>query len=207
MIVDPAEQARHLPPGRHLIAVVGAPASGKSTYAHRLAYDLTLAGRIAQVVPMDGFHLDNTILDQRNQRARKGAPHTFDVRGLRRLLTDIKSGGAVIYPLFDRDRDLAVAGAAELSAETELVVVEGNYLLYDHPDWRDLADLWSLSIRLDVPEATLRERLMQRWRDQGLDDETAFARMSGNDLPNAIEIATHPLPATITLSSEPLGKT
>ena len=151
MSVDPVTESLRLPAGRHLIAVAGPPASGKSTFAHRLAYELTLAGRIAQVVPMDGFHLDNTILDGRDDRARKGAPHTFDVRGFRRLLQDIMTGGAVVYPLFDRDRDLAVAGAGELAAETDLVVVEGNYLLYDHPDWRDLAGLWALSIRLDVP--------------------------------------------------------
>ena len=199
MSVDPVTESLRLPAGRHLIAVAGPPASGKSTFAHRLAYELTLAGRIAQVVPMDGFHLDNTILDGRDDRARKGAPHTFDVRGFRRLLQDIMTGGAVVYPLFDRDRDLAVAGAGELAAETDLVVVEGNYLLYDHPDWRDLADLWALSIRLDVPEATLRARLMQRWREHGLDGEAAFARMNGNDMPNALEIIRHPLPATITI--------
>lgn len=199
---DPVAAALALPPGRHLIAVAGAPASGKSTYAHRLAYELTLAGRIAQVVPMDGFHLDNTILDGRGDRARKGAPHTFDARGFRRLLEDILNGGAVFLPLFDRARDLAIVAAGELSAETELVIVEGNYLLYDHPDWRDLARLWSLSIRLEVPLPILRTRLMQRWREHGLSGEDAIAKVRENDLPNGEEIAAHPLPADIVLVQE-----
>ena len=54
MSVDPVTESLRLPAGRHLIAVAGPPASGKSTFAHRLAYELTLAGRIAQVVPKIG---------------------------------------------------------------------------------------------------------------------------------------------------------
>lgn len=187
--------ALSLPPGRHLIAVAGPPASGKSHFADRFAHDLTEAGRPAQVVAMDGFHLDNTLLDASGDRARKGAPHTFDLRGFARLLSDIASGGAVVHPLFDRSRDLAVAGAGRIAAETDLVVVEGNYLLYDAPGWRDLAALWSLSIWLDVPVDILRARLMQRWREQGMTGEAAFAKVRENDLPNAEDMIAHRLPA------------
>ncbi|TYB91071.1 AAA family ATPase [Oceaniovalibus sp. ACAM 378] len=199
-VSDIQRAALNLAPGRHLIAVAGAPASGKSTFAETLARDLTQIGRRAQVVPMDGFHLDNALLDSRGDRARKGAPHTFDARGFVRLMQDIAKGGAVIYPLFDRNRDLAVAGAGELAANTELVIVEGNYLLFDAPVWRDLAALWSLSVFLDVPEKTLRERLMQRWRQQGMDSEAAFAKVRENDLPNAGTVITHRLPAQFTLT-------
>jgi len=202
-MIEALRAALHLPRGRHLIAVAGAPASGKSHFAERFVHELNTSGRSAQVVPMDGFHLDNAILDARGDRTRKGAPHTFDLRGFARLLGDMRDGGAVVYPLFDRSRDIAVAGAAELRSETDLVVVEGNYLLYDAPGWRDLAPLWSLSIRLDVPIATLRARLMQRWRQHGLDGEAAYAKMHSNDLPNAQDIAAHPLPATFTIKTAP----
>lgn len=198
-MIDPCTAAMRLPSGRHLIAIAGAPASGKSTYAERLAYELTQSGRAAQVVPMDGFHLDNRILDAREESARKGAPHTFDHRGFYRLMEDIKTGGSVIYPEFDRTLDMAIAGAGVLEAETEMVVVEGNYLLYDHPDWRELAKLWSLTIRIEVPEALLSARLMQRWRQHGLDSETAFDKVRNNDLPNAYAVTMNPLPADITI--------
>ena len=200
MTPDPTAAAIRLPAGRHLIAIAGAPASGKSTYAERLAYDLNSMGRKAQVVPMDGFHLDNAILDARGDRPRKGAPHTFDAAGFLRLMQAIKAGGPVIYPLFDRSRDLAIAGAAELSGDTEMVIVEGNYLLYNHPDWRALADLWSLSVRIDLPEAILTSRLMQRWREHGMDGEAAFKKVRENDLPNAIDVAQNGLPADITIT-------
>lgn len=190
-----------LPPGRHLIAVAGPPASGKSTLADALAHRLAKAGRPAQVVPMDGFHLDNTLLDARGLRARKGAPETFDARGFHRLLADIRTGGPVIFPLFDRTRDLAVAGAGHLGGDTELVVVEGNYLLFDHPDWAALARLWALSIWLEVPRDVLRARLIQRWRDHGFDEAAALAKAEGNDLPNAERVNAHRLTATITLTA------
>jgi len=71
-----------LPKGRRLIAIAGAPASGKSTLAARVVEGLNaqVPGRAA-VVPMDGFHLDDTVLSARGDLARKGAPHTFDVLG------------------------------------------------------------------------------------------------------------------------------
>jgi len=200
-MTNPLAAALALPPGRQLIAVAGPPGSGKSTLAQELAWDLTMAGRPAQVVPMDGFHLDNTLLDIRGLRARKGAPGTFDARGFHRLLADILTGGPVIFPHFDRTRDLAVAGAGALAEDTELVVVEGNYLLFDHPDWAPLAQLWAMSVWLDVPRDVLHDRLVQRWRDFGFDETTARTRAEGNDLPNAERIAAHRLPATLTLSA------
>ena len=41
---------------RRLIAIAGAPASGKSTLATDLTQTLKNAGRKAQLVSMDGFH-------------------------------------------------------------------------------------------------------------------------------------------------------
>ena len=46
-------------PGR-LLGIVGAPGSGKSTLAATL-----MIGRVAALVPMDGFHLDNVELRRR----------------------------------------------------------------------------------------------------------------------------------------------
>ena len=195
------ERALALPEGsRQIIALAGSPASGKSTLAETLARDLTAAGRQAAVVPMDGFHLDNRVLDARGLRHRKGAPDTFDLRGFARLMADLATGGEVIYPLFDRDRDLAIAGAGVLPAQCDLVVVEGNYLLFDAPGWRDLSRFWTLSVFLDVPRARLLERLSARWIAHGLSAEDAQARAEGNDLANAELVQGHRLRADMNLT-------
>ena len=194
-------RALALPKGaRQVIAIAGPPASGKSTVAAELAAQITAKGRLAAVVPMDGFHLDNRILDRRGLRSRKGAPETFDLRGFRGLVTELTAGGDVIFPIFDRNLDLAIAGAGDVPDACDLVVIEGNYLLFDASGWRDLVPHWALSVYLDVPEATLRARLTERWIAQGLDAAAALARAEGNDLPNAARVRNNLLPADIVLA-------
>ena len=72
---------------RRLVAIAGAPTSGKSTLAERLVEEL---GPRAALVPMDGFHLDNRVLDERGLRPRKGAPETFDAAGFVRLVNALR---------------------------------------------------------------------------------------------------------------------
>ncbi|MCH2248226.1 MAG: hypothetical protein MK042_00350, partial [Cognatishimia sp.] len=59
--------------GRSLVAIAGAPASGKSTLAAEMTGALRQAGRKARLIPMDGFHLDNAVLEARGLLSRKGA--------------------------------------------------------------------------------------------------------------------------------------
>jgi fructokinase len=120
---------------RTVIAVAGPPASGKSTIAKDLAATLTEKGIPAKVVPMDGFHLDNSILHQRGLFARKGAPETFDAEGFIALIERLRLGGEVPIPLFDRKRDTSIADADTVPADCAVVIVEGNYLLFDEPPW------------------------------------------------------------------------
>ena len=186
--------------GRRLIAIAGAPASGKSTLAGQLSEAATRAGRSAQVIPMDGFHLDNAILNARGLRSRKGAPETFDGQGFIALMHRLKAGGEIVYPLFERTRDLAVAGAGVIAAECDLAIIEGNYLLFDEAPWRELAPLWDLSVWLDISEDEILARTIQRWLDHGYTESAARARASSNDLENARRIIRAQLPAGLTLS-------
>ncbi len=184
---------------RRLIALAGPPATGKSTLAEALCARLCGDGQSAVVLPMDGFHLDNRILTDRGLLSRKGAPETFDAEGFIALVQRIRAGGAVIAPVFDRARDLAIAGARVIPAEVRTVIVEGNYLLFDAPPWRALAALWDFAIFLDLPEDELRRRLVDRWRAFGLSDDAAAARADGNDLANARHILAARMPAQMTL--------
>lgn len=186
---------------RRLVALAGAPASGKSTLADALADTLRAEGACVQVVPMDGFHLDNAILNARGLLARKGAPQTFDAAGFVQLVGRLRHETSVVYPLFDRARDIAIAGAAEVGAQCDTVIVEGNYVLFDQPLWRSLAAIWDSSIRLDVPKDILEQRLVARWVAHGLDVQVALVLAQENDLPNAQMVLEHMLPATLTLDA------
>lgn len=170
--------------GRIIVALAGPPGAGKSTLsAHVLA---ALPAGEAALVPMDGFHFDNAVLDAMGLRDRKGAPETFDCAGLVATLRRIRSAeGDVAVPVFDRQADLARAGAAIIPADARFVLVEGNYLLLDRMPWSELAPLFDLTIVIDVPMAELEQRLLARWTDLGRSDDAARAWVEGNDLPNA----------------------
>lgn len=169
---------------RIIIALAGPPGAGKSTLSERLLAVLP-AGEAA-LVPMDGFHFDNGVLDRMGLRNRKGAPETFDCAGLAATLRRIRLGERdVAVPIFDREADLARAGAAIVAADTRFVLVEGNYLLLDRTPWSEITPLFDLTIFIDVPLIELERRLLARWRDLGRSPEAVRAWVEGNDLPNA----------------------
>ena len=173
---------------RRLAAIAGPPGSGKSTLAEAVVAELKKAGHETVLMPMDGFHLDDRLLEPRGLLPRKGAPETFDFGGFFATLTRVRSEETVILPVFDRSREIAIAGAAEIRAETRIVVVEGNYLCFNEDPWRNLGALWDFSVFLDVPMDELENRLVARWLSFGYDAETARAKAQGNDLANARRI-------------------
>ena len=168
---------------RFVVAIAGPPGSGKSTLAARLHE--VLPENSSVVVPMDGFHFDDVILNQRGLRPRKGAPETFDYAGFEALLKRIRSvEPEIAIPVFDRTMELSRAGAAIIGAETKFILVEGNYLLLDEPPWSGLAGQFDFTVFVDTPRAELERRLMERWRDHGKSDVAARAWIASNDLPN-----------------------
>ena len=168
---------------RFVVAIAGPPAAGKSTLSAAL-HDL-LAEHGAAVVPMDGFHFDDGVLDRRGQRSRKGAPETFDFGGFEALLKRIRSGEPdIAIPVFDRSMELSRAAAAIVGADTRFVLVEGNYLLLDEAPWSRLGPLFDFSIFIDVPRNELERRLRQRWHEHGKSEADAVAWIASNDMPN-----------------------
>ncbi|WP_295047848.1 AAA family ATPase [uncultured Paracoccus sp.] len=173
------DRIRSLDGGRVLVAVAGAPGSGKSTLAEALVARLD----DAVLVPMDGFHLDDRVLSARGLLARKGAVETFDAEGFAVLVERLSwRDPEVVFPVFDRIREIAVAGAGVVAPHHRIVVVEGNYLLLDLDPWRRLR--YDLRIWLDVPKAELERRLSARWEGLGKDAGQVAAHLE-NDLANA----------------------
>jgi len=192
-----------LGPHRRLIAISGPPGSGKSTTAEHLAGLLNAQDEKTAVVPMDGFHLDNRLLKEDGNREKKGAPQTFDATGFVRLVAALQSDEAVIYPLFDRGQDIAIAGAGRVNVDVKTVVIEGNYVLLKNQPWQGLSKHWSLTISLAISRDVLKKRLIKRWLDQGLTKADAEIRAIDNDLRNADFIITNEQFADIKLTRNP----
>ncbi len=170
-------------PGRALLGIAGAPASGKSTLAERL---VAVLGDDAVLVPMDGFHLDDAVLRRHGSWERKGAIDTFDDAGFAELLHRLRAAGGTVYaPRFDRGLEASIGGAIEVAPDVPLVVTEGNYLLAGAGAWprarAALDEVWFL--RIDP--ALRRERLVERHMRFGRSPDEARARADGTDEVNA----------------------
>ncbi|MFY2823241.1 hypothetical protein [Ruegeria sp. MALMAid1280] len=190
---------------RAIVAIAGPPASGKSTLAETVVQSLNAqqgsAVPLAALVPMDGYHLDNRILEARGLLARKGAPETFDAIGFCNAIKGLKSSQhESFHPKFDRQMDLAIANAIAVHPDTPIVVVEGNYLLMDSVPWRTLAEVYTATVFVCPNLEELENRLQYRWIKHGFDPETARQRAKSNDLPNAILVISGSRRADLTLN-------
>ena len=183
---------------RTICAIAGAPASGKSTLAERLVDRLNQAEQgSAALLPMDGFHYDDLYLVPAGLRPRKGSPETFDVGGLRHTIMRLRDNDedAVAVPVFDRDIEIARAGARMIPASVRIIVAEGNYLLLQRSPWDSLLPLFDTTVLIDVPEEELRRRLRLRWEGYNLDEDQMAWKLDGNDLPNGTIVITESAPA------------
>jgi pantothenate kinase len=170
---------------RILVGISGAPGAGKSTLSQALSTKLNKLERVAAVIPMDGYHLDDSLLEDLGLLKRKGAPETFDFAGFKHLLLRIKNEDEVVYPVFDREREISIAGAGILKKNIRIVIVEGNYLLFDEEPWSCLSKLWDYSVFLDVELTVLEQRLIDRWLDHGFSRAEAQQKALENDIQNA----------------------
>ena len=188
-----ALRARLVPGSRTVLGIAGAPGSGKSTFAERIRQQFEPGQAV--VVPMDGFHLGNAIIDGTPLRQRKGAIDTFDAGGylslLRRL---VRRDEPVVYaPEFRRTLDEPVAASIAIPADVPLVITEGNYLLVEQEPWKDiraqLDEVWFV----DTPPQLRLARLVERHISFGMGPAAAGAWATGPDEANAVLIqATRP---------------
>ncbi|MCY1742046.1 nucleoside triphosphate hydrolase [Ensifer sp. SL37] len=186
---------------RFVVAIAGPPGAGKSTLAEALGETLVAGGERAAVLPMDGFHMDNAVLEEKGLLPRKGSPETFDVRAFLSTVAAVRANdGEVLVPVFDRSREIAIASARIVAPETRIILVEGNYLLLDEAPWDGLEGAFDFSIFINPGVAELERRLLQRWYDHGYDEEAAKRKALGNDIPNAHRVVDHQRAADLVLA-------
>ncbi|MBD9649263.1 nucleoside triphosphate hydrolase [Ensifer sp. ENS09] len=186
---------------RFVVAIAGPPGAGKSTLAEALAETLVVGGERAAVLPMDGFHMDNAVLEEKGLLPRKGSPETFDVRAFLSTVAAVRANdGEVLVPVFDRSREIAIASARIVAPETRIILVEGNYLLLDEAPWSGLEGAFDFSIFINPGVEELERRLLKRWYDHGYDEEAAKRKALGNDIPNAHRVVEHQRAADLVLA-------
>ncbi len=206
--------ALHARSGKRVIAfLAGPPAAGKSTLAlllQLLASDVP--GCDLQAIGLDGFHHYNDyLLSHTIQRdgvtiplkAIKGAAETFDVERFAAKLAQLRDGGEVSWPVYDRTIHDPRENAVQVTAP--IVLIEGNWLLLDEAPWSHLASLADYTVFLRADEAGVRERAITRKAKGGISREEAEAHYDRSDGPNVHRVLTHSLPADCTICLQPDG--
>lgn len=189
---------------RLIVAIAGAPASGKSAVSDWLCDALNrLHPESAAILPMDGYHYDDAVLRTNDWLHQKGAPHTFDVGGLASILNRLRENSEtqIAVPRFDRDLEIARAGAVLIERKAQLIIVEGNYLLLKQEPWQQLLPLFDVKILVAVDEHVLEQRLRDRWSSYNLDEADIQRKVFENDLPNGRLVINESVEPDIVVSN------
>jgi pantothenate kinase len=182
---------------RVVVILAGPPGSGKTTIAGKVAERLNASSTspFAAVVPMDGFHLPRSTLDQMPNKAeayaRRGVSWTFDPEGTLRLVTKLsksrhESIDTVYAPSFDHALKDPVADGIIITKATQLVILEGLYLLLKEDPWDKIRGLVDESWFVDVDPILAKGRIAKRHIESGIEEnwDAAVKRAEGNDLLN-----------------------
>ena len=115
----------------------------------------------------------------------KGAPITFDLKALTNRIKLVASGEKCGWPTYDRNLHNPVEDTIQI--DSDVVLLEGNYLLLDEDGWRDLSVYADYTIFISADEDMLRSRLVERKaKNTPLEQAKEFVEKS--DMRNAIEV-------------------
>ena len=188
---------------RMIVLLAAPPAAGKSTLA---AFLERLSGGRLQALGMDGFHrhqeeiLRSTVVrgGQEIPMVRvKGAPESFDVQKLHRTLEQLRAGEALRFPIYDRRLHDVVEDAQEVTGR--VLLIEGNWLLFNEGAWAEMIGLCDDSIYVSAAPEQLAERLIQRKMKGGLNRADAEAFYNRSDRRNIERLTEHHHEAQTTL--------
>ncbi|MCR4694470.1 MAG: nucleoside/nucleotide kinase family protein [Pseudobutyrivibrio sp.] len=193
---------------RLLVMLAAPPGAGKSTLLSFLEDlskkwpDLTPI----QTIGMDGFHMRQEYLlshtTTRDGREIpmveiKGAPETFDLKGLEEKIREVAAGKKCGWPLYDRTSHNPVDDAIEVTGD--IVLLEGNYLLLDMEGWDRLSDYADYTISVKADEDLIKKRLLERRILSGHDREESEAFVEFSDMANARLVLTKSKKADLNL--------
>lgn len=198
---------------RRLVVFLGAPpAAGKSTLCCYLEALSREKGNLTpvQCVGIDGFHhyqeyLDSHFIEKDGLQiplARiKGAPESYDVAKMKRLLRNVQADGQR-WPLYDRRIHNPVEEAVEI--REKILILEGNWLLLDEAPWNELECDYSIFIA--AGDRSQLERIVRRKMMGGFSEEHAREIVEKNDWPNIIRCMENSRRANLNLKYNPEGK-
>lgn len=195
---------------RTLVALAGPPGSGKSTISTEVARRL---GNATVVVSVDGFHHPRAVLDSWPNRdeayARRGAAWTYNAAGVVELVKKLREAREIFVPGFDHAKKDPEPDAICVRPDATVVIVEGNWLLFDEEPWRCIAEVVDDTWFVDVDPELARVRVARRHLGSGIEStwEAAVARAESNDVPNGVDVRTKLVKPRVTVQSVDASQT
>jgi len=192
---------------RTIIFLAAPPAVGKSTFAvflEKLSKSMENVSFV-QHLSLDGFHHKNEYLknnkinifgEERYLSEIKGMPETFDLDKFKKYLDRLKTEN-IKWPIYDRVKHDVVED--QIRVDSEIVLIEGNWLLLDEPGWRDLKEKCDYSIFIRAADDQLKERLINRKIKGGLTPKEALDFYERSDGKNIRRVMDNQLAADLVL--------
>ncbi|CAD1812035.1 Phosphoribulokinase / Uridine kinase family protein [Candida parapsilosis] len=192
LLVDRVKSHQQSNEFRYLISVAGVPGAGKTTFANKMAMELSKQVAPTMVLSQDGFHLYRSELqampNAEEAIRRRGAPFTFNAKAFVSLVSQLKDkSNTVKAPSFDHKVKDPIEDDIVIDPSVDIVIIEGNYTSLKDESWADLSlfvdDTWFIS----TPESVVRSRIIKRHLEAGIanNEEEAIERADGSDLQNA----------------------
>ncbi|KAG7907785.1 hypothetical protein KL906_003866 [Ogataea polymorpha] len=197
---------------RVIVAVCGAPGSGKSLITNKVVNRLNerFGKQIGVVVPQDGFHYYMKELlqmdDPDTMVARRGADFTFNAEGLVDLVRQIRERPEeeIYAPSFDHKIKDPVEESIVIRSENEIVIIEGNYVCLDKEPWSKIRQLADASWMVVARPELIRERIVRRHLEAGISKtrEEAEKRADENDMVNGKYVIEHSRGIDLAIDNE-----
>lgn len=199
---------------RIIVFLAAPPAVGKSTFSIFMErFSKEIDGMIPiQHLSLDGFHYPNEYLNRHTIEMSgkthelseiKGMPETFNLESFKEYLDRLKKEN-IKWPIYDRQLHDVVMDQVQVTSD--IVLIEGNWLLLDEPGWRDLKEKCDYSIFINAEEEQLKDRLINRKIKGGLTPQEALEFYKRSDGKNVKRVMDHPLEADLVLKLQQTGE-
>ena len=195
--------------GKRLLVMLAAPpGAGKSTlvsFLESISKDIIPECKV-QAIGMDGFHRRQEYLishstfvdgEEVSMVDIKGAPITFDIDKLREYIEKALVQPKFSWPVYDRHLHNPVENA--ITIDSDILLLEGNYLLLDEDGWKDISRWADYTISIKAAPEMLRERLIDRKEKSGNTREKAEQFVDYSDMRNVKLCLEHSMKADLEL--------
>ena len=191
---------------RVIIFIAAPPGCGKSTLGSFLEHLSCTEDSLTplQTVGIDGFQypssvLENIIIDEEKGltlKTLKGIPQSFNLEALTERINDLKTED-VYWPVYSRKLHEPIDNRIHVTRD--IVIIEGNYLLYSRDGWEKLSSLCDYSIFINNDYDTLKERLIERKAMGGSDRQESIDHFYQVDEPDIYLVWENRLPADLEI--------